>query len=175
MRATARATVLALIVAGCAEPGNKDAQLSGPDVTPATNETIAWAARVDADTSSKPVRCDSPMAASDGAVVHIRRLADSTTNLVAVFGGSGGFASENYYALRERVRLFVRVDHANGNPATGFQPKTNYDSLWFADSQVTRWVDSLGRSRSLGRRSVGARASNIQKFYERWRDSCPGA
>jgi hypothetical protein len=170
-----RIAVLVLLVAACAEPGNKDAHLAGPDATPATNETIAWAARVDADTSSRPVRCESPMAASDAAEVHIRRLAGSATNLVAVYRGPGGYATENYYALRERVRLFQRIDHTNGNPATGFQPKTNFDSLWFADGEVTRWVDSLGRSRSLGRRSVGARAENIQKSYERWRSSCPPA
>ena len=175
MMPVARVAALVLAVAACAEPGNKDAHLSGPDASPATNETIAWAARADADTSAKPVRCDSPMAASDGAEVHIRRLADSTTNLVAVYRGPGGYATDNYYAHRERVRLFQRIDHTNGNPATGFQPKTNYDSLWFADGEVTRWVDSLGRSRSLGRRSVGARAFNVQRFYERWRNSCPPA
>lgn len=173
MRLLARFVAPALFVVACAEPGNKDADLSGPAPSEATNSIIAWAATVDADTLVKPVRCDSPMAASDGAEVHIRRVNDSSTNLVAVFRGPGGLASENYYVLRERVRLFERVDSSNGDRALGRPAKRNVDSLWFADDQVTRWVDSLGRSRSLGRRSVGARADNVQKFYERWRNSCP--
>ena len=164
---------LLALAGACAEPGGKDEHLPGPDASAATLETVAWAARVDADTTAKRVRCESAIAAEDGAVVHIRRGADSATNLVAVFGGTGGMAAENYYALGDRVRLFVRVDSSAFNPYTGKPAKKNVDSTWFADGQVIRWVDGLGRSRSLGRRSVGATAENIQKFYHRWLRTCP--
>ena len=162
------------LLAACAEPGNKDAHLPGPDATPETQATVAWAASVDADTSTKPLRCESPQAASDGAVVTIRRTRDSATNIVVVFRGPGGLAEEHYYARADRVLLFVRVDESFGDATTGRPPKRNVDSTWYADGRVTRWIDSLGASRSLGRRSVGARAANIQRFYERWLNTCPG-
>lgn len=170
-----RCDVITLCLLGavaCAEPGNKDAHLSGPDATEATRAVSAWAASVDADTMrARPVRCDLPVAAAEGAEVTVHRPNDSTTRIVVEYRGPNGRAIENYYARSDVVRLFVRVDESYPDGTPRWPGKRNEDSLWFAEGKVERWVDSLNRSRSLGVRSVGARAGNIQRFYDDWRQA----
>lgn len=167
-----RAVVSLVGAIACAEPGNKDAHLSGPEATDATRAVSAWAASVDADTARiKPLRCDVPESVADGGVVYVHRPNDSTTRIVVDYRGLNGRAIDNYYARSDVVRLFVRVDESYPDGTPRWPGKRKEDSLWFTDGKVERWVDSLNRSRSLGVRSVGARASNIQGSYDDWRQA----
>lgn len=143
--------------------------MPGPAATTATLAIAAWAAGIDADSARvAPVRCDLPPEIAQGALVFVQRQNDSSTKIVADYRGQNGRAIDGFYAMADTVRLFVRVDEWYGNPVRAVPGTRKVDSLWFAGGQVVRWVDSLGQSRSTSRQSVGARAENIQGFYDEW-------
>jgi hypothetical protein len=164
-----RAILALAFTVACAPAPDQNEKTPGPAATAAALATTAWAAGIDADSARvAPVRCDLSPEIAQGALVFVQRPNDSSTKILADYRGENGRAIDSFYAMAGTVRLFVRVDEWYGNPGRVVRGTRRVDSLWFADGRVVRWVDSLGQSRSTSRRSVGARAENIQNFYDEW-------
>ena len=151
---------------GCVAPPAQDLT-EGPGPTPQTIAIATWAHTIDDDSVRRPTPCAIPEAVADQALVSVQRPNDSSTKIVVDFRSTGGRATEQYYALRDTLRLFVRVDERYAN-ATGLQPSYHEDTLWLANGAVERWVDSSGFSHALSRESVGYRAENVGGLFARW-------